>query len=90
MYFCYFLQQFDGIRRLLTSDQIRAARALLRWSARELARKSGVHITTVQRMERGDGPVSGTVQTLAKVERALEDAGVEFTAQNGSPGVRLN
>ncbi len=75
---------------MLTSDQIRAARALLRWSARELARRSGVHITTVQRMERGDGPVGGTVQTLAKVQRALEDAGVEFTAQNGGPGVRLN
>ncbi len=41
-------------------------------------------------MERGNGPVGGTVQTLAKVERALEQAGVEFTAQNGGPGVRLN
>ncbi len=74
---------------MLTSDQFRAARALLHWSARELAQRSGVHITTVQRMERGDGPVSGTVQTLAKVERALEDACVEFTSQNGDPGVRL-
>ncbi len=60
---------------MLTSDQIRVARALLRWSARELAEKSGVHITTVQRMERGDGPVGGMVQTLAKVQRALEGAG---------------
>ncbi len=75
---------------MLTSDQIRAARALLHWSARELAQSSGVHITTVQRMERGDGPVGGTVQTLAKVQRALEHAGVEFIAQNGGPGVRLN
>ncbi len=75
---------------MLTSDQIRAARALLRWSARELAQRSRVHITTVQRMERGNGPVGGTVHTLAKVQRALEDAGVEFTSQNGSPGVRLN
>ncbi len=74
---------------MLTSDQIRLARALLRWSARELARRSGVHITTVQRMERGDGPVGGMVQTLAKVQRALEDAGVDFIAQNGDPGVRL-
>ena len=75
---------------MLTSDQIRVARALLRWSARELAQKSGVHITTVQRRERGDGPVGGMVQTLAKVQRALEDAGVDFIAQNGDPGVRLN
>ena len=41
-------------------------------------------------MERGEGPISGMVQTLAKVQRALEDAGVEFTARNGGPGVRLN
>ncbi len=74
---------------MLTSGQIRAARALLHLPARELAEKAGVHITTVQRMERGDGPVGGTVQTLAKVQRALEDAGVEFTSQNGGPGVRL-
>ena len=75
---------------MLTSDQIRAARALLHWSARELAQRAGCHITTVQRMERGHGPVGGTVQTLAKVQRALEDAGVEFTTQNGSQGLRLN
>ena len=74
---------------VLTSDQIRAARALLRWSARQLAEKADVHNTTVQRMERGDGPVRGTVQTLDKVQRALEDKGVEFTSQDGRPGVRL-
>ena len=75
---------------MLTSDQIRAARALLRWSARQLAEKADVHLTTVQRMESGNGPVGGTVQTLAKVQNALEDAGVEFIAGSGGPGVRLN
>ncbi len=74
---------------MLTSDQIRVASALLRWSALELAQRSGVHITTAQRMERGDGPVRGTVQTLAKIQNALEDAGVEFTSQNSGAGVRL-
>ncbi len=69
---------------MLTSDQIRVARALLRWSARQLAENAGVHVTTVQRMECGYGPVAGTVQTLAKVQRALEDAGVEFTSQNSA------
>ena len=75
---------------MLTSDQIRAARALLRWSARKLGQKSGVHVTTVQRMERGSGLVGGTVLTLAKIQSALEDAGVAFTEQNGGPGVCLN
>ena len=73
---------------MLTSDQIRAARALLRWPARQLAQRAGVHVTTVQRMECGNGPVGGTVQTLVKIQNALEQAGVAFTTQNG-PGVRL-
>ncbi len=56
---------------MLTSHQIRAARGLLRWSARELAQRTGVHIATVQRMERCNGPVQGTVECLRKVEHAL-------------------
>ncbi len=63
---------------MLTSHQIRAARALLRWSARQLAQKSGVHVTTVQRMLRGNGPAGGTVKTPTKIQNALEDAGTEF------------
>lgn len=74
---------------MLISDQIRAARALLRWSVRQLAEKTSAHVTTVQRMEGGDGPVGGMVQTLAKVQHVLEHEGVEFTAQNGGSGVRL-
>ncbi len=46
------------------SDRIRLARALLRWSASQLAEKAGVHVTTVQRMLRGKGPLGGTVKTL--------------------------
>ncbi len=74
---------------MLTSDQIRAARALLRWSARELAARAGVHITTVQRMERSNGPVNGTARSVFKLQAALETAGVEFLSSNGGPGVRL-
>ena len=73
---------------MLTSEQIRAARGLLRWSVRELAQRACVHIATVQRMERCQGPVQGTVECLRKVQRALEAAGVEFLPDNGGPGVR--
>ena len=73
---------------MLTSDQIRAARALLRWSARELAGRSGVSLPTVQRLESAAGVPSTSVQTLLAIKTALEKAGVEFT--NGdAPGVRL-
>ena len=74
---------------MLTSDHIRAARALLRWSARELAQTAGVHTATVRRMERADGALRVTVDSLRKVQGALEAAGVEFLPDNGGPGVRL-
>ncbi len=74
---------------MLTSEHIRAARGLLRWPARELAQRAGVHIATVQRMERCEGPVQGTVESLRKVQQALQAAGVEFLGENGGPGVRL-
>ena len=74
---------------MLTSEQIRAARGLLRWSGRELAQRAGVHIATVQRMERREDPVHGTVESLRKVQQALEAAGVEILTENGGPGVRL-
>ena len=73
---------------MLTSDQIRAARALLRWSAQDLAGKAGIGISTVQRMENAEGVPSASGKNLEAVQRTLERAGVEFT--NGdSPGVRL-
>jgi DNA-binding transcriptional regulator YiaG len=74
----------------LTSAQIRAARALIRWSAEELARHSAVSVTTVRRAELR---ASATVLTRANdqaIRRALEQAGVEFIdADNAGPGVRL-
>ena len=73
---------------MITSDQIRAARALLRWSAQELAASAKVGISTVQRMEGAEGVPSASGRNLEAVQRVLEAAGVEFT--NGdTPGVRL-
>ena len=73
---------------MLTSDQIRAGRALVRWSARELGEKAGLSLPTVQRLEAAQGIPSTSVKTLMSVKAALEEAGVEFT--NGdAPGVRL-
>ncbi len=76
---------------MLTAAQIRAARALVRWSAHELAEKSGVSWTTIQRMESQDGVPSAIARNLEKVRGTLEDAGVIFIDRNedGGPGVRL-
>ena len=75
---------------LITSDQIRAARALLRWSSADLARHSGIGTATIKRMEVMDGVPSGQVRTIEALRGALEDAGVEFIGSpSDRPGVRL-
>ena len=75
---------------MITSCQIRAARALINWSARELAVKSGVGVATVRRMELAEGIPSSNAQNLELVKRALELLGVEFIGTpEDRPGVRL-
>jgi hypothetical protein len=74
----------------LTSAQIRAARALVRWRARDLARESSVGVATIRRAELADDKTSMTAANNLAVRRALEAAGVEFIDGNGGgPGVRL-
>ena len=74
----------------LTSAQIRAARALIRWTAEDLAQNSTVSVTTIRRAELTP---SATVLTRVNdrvIRRTLEEAGVEFIDENGGgPGVRL-
>ncbi len=75
---------------MITGDQIRAGRALLRWSARMLAEMSGVSLPTIQRMESERGVPSSLSKNLEAVGNALEDAGIVFIDENGGgPGVRL-
>jgi hypothetical protein len=74
----------------LTSAQIRAARALLRWSADDLARHSLLSVATIRRAELTEDETSMTPANDSAVRRALEAAGVEFIEENGGgPGVRL-
>ena len=67
---------------------MRAARGLLDWSQMDLAEKAGVSISTVKRMEGGNGPVQATHENALKVTAAFEAAGVEFLCAP-APGVRL-
>ena len=74
----------------ITSAQIRAARALLRWNSQALSEASGVGVATIKRMEVMQGVPSGQVKTLAAIQTALETAGIEFIGSpNDAPGVRL-
>jgi hypothetical protein len=74
----------------ITSAQIRAARALLRWSSQELSEVSGVGTATIKRMEVMEGVPAGNVRTLSAIQSALEGAGIEFIGSpEDAPGVRL-
>lgn len=79
---------------MITSDQMRAARALLGMAQRQLAELAEVSLPTIQRMETSGGVVRGTVDTLTKVIEALRRAGVELIgdeqrSEGGGRGVRL-
>src|SRR5271163_4791068 len=55
----------DKTIRLLTAAQSRAARALLGWSQRDLARKASVATSTVADFERGQrSPVTNNLEAL--------------------------
>jgi predicted transcriptional regulator len=79
---------------MMTSAQMRAARAMLGIDQRALAELSGVSLPTIQRMEASDGNVRGLVESLTKVVEALDRAGVELIGEDmpsssGGRGVRL-
>jgi transcriptional regulator with XRE-family HTH domain len=76
---------------MLTSGQIRAARALLDWSQQKLADDSGVSLATIRRIESDRGPDRSTGPNLDAIQRALEVGGVAFTSRDskGGEGVRM-
>jgi transcriptional regulator with XRE-family HTH domain len=76
--------------KTILGAQIRAARALLRWSASDLARESGVSLSTIHRAEAVNGETAMTFANAAAVRRAFENSGVEMIEEhNAGPGARL-
>jgi predicted transcriptional regulator len=74
----------------LTSEQVRAARMLLRWEQRDLAEASGVSLPSIKRLESKPGELSAQLRTIEAIIQALERAGVEFIPENGGGvGLRL-
>ncbi|GAC1046237.1 hypothetical protein thsrh120_62440 [Rhizobium sp. No.120] len=74
----------------ITGAQLRAARAMIRWSAKDLAQAAGIGVATVSRAEIEDGVPSVTSANLKAMQLALETAGIEFIAENGGGvGVRF-
>jgi transcriptional regulator with XRE-family HTH domain len=74
----------------ISSELVRAARALLRWEQRDLAKASGVSLPTIKRLESKRGQMAAHASTMLALVKAIEGAGIEFIdANGGGPGVRL-
>ena len=75
---------------MITSSQLRAARALLKITAVDLASISEIGISTIKRFELSEGVPSGNIKTIDSLKKALEKAGIEFIGSpDDRPGVRL-
>ena len=70
--------------------QIRAARALLNINQSVLSQWASINVATLKRIE-SSPDIRGTANTIRKIQRALEAAGVEFIPEDAGkgPGVRL-
>ena len=68
----------------ISSAQMRAARAMLRWSALDLARASKVGVATIRRVEVIEGEIPVTAANEAAIRQAFESAGIEFIEENGT------
>lgn len=75
---------------MLSSEQVRAARALLRWEQKNLAEACGISLPSIKRLETQKGELAAQPRTVEAIKAALEAAGIIFIDQNGNgPGVRL-
>ncbi len=79
---------------MITSNQIRAARAMLGMDQKTLAERAGLSLPTIQRMEASEGQIRGVVDSMVKVVNALEAEGIELigegaTSSGGGRGVRF-
>jgi transcriptional regulator with XRE-family HTH domain len=81
----------DWLSKMIVSRELRAARALLGWSQLDLAEAASVGVATVRRLETAGPRIKGNVETVWKIQRALENAGIEFLQPEPGrgPGVRL-
>ena len=76
---------------MILADEIRAGRALLGWSQLQLAQAASLGVATVRRLEAAGNEIRGSAETVWKIQKALETAGVEFIPEEAGrgPGVRL-
>ena len=64
----------------MSPEQCRAARAWLSWTQAELARRSNVGLGALKDFEKGSRRTLPAIR--AQIQRALEEAGVEFPTED--------
>lgn len=77
---------------MLSSEQVRAARAILRMEQSQLAELSGVSLPSIKRLETQPGQLAAQERTATAIRTALENAGVTFLDEGDvatGPGVAL-
>lgn len=67
---------------MITSSQLRAARALLGLDQKQLAEIADLSLPTIQRMEGSGDMIRGNVDSLTKLVTALNKAGIELISEN--------
>jgi len=73
---------------MLTSAQIRAARAFLGISQSELTSLSGISISTIKKFESSDQSLQvASYRTIKKIQTAFEDKGIKFLSAKEDDGV---
>jgi len=71
----------------MSPEQCRAARSWFGWPQGELARRSGVGLSTIKQFESGQRtPIRNNLNAITK---ALEDAGVRFVDGEGESGIAV-
>src|SRR5215467_7594976 len=70
----------------ISGAQIRAARALLKWSVRKLSHQCSISQSAISRSERVNGTPPMQVRNLNMIRQVFEEHGIEFL---GLDGVRL-
>jgi transcriptional regulator with XRE-family HTH domain len=79
----------SGHYSMISGPQIRAARAMLNWSAAVLAERTGVARQTIAKIEQSEGIPPARAQTLAHIQNVFEAAGIDFAGTTENPGVFL-
>ncbi|MDU8913506.1 helix-turn-helix transcriptional regulator [Aestuariicoccus sp. MJ-SS9] len=75
---------------MIGGQQIRMARAALRWSIEDLSQHAGIGSRTIKRLEATDEITSANMTTILKIKSCFEYAGIEFIGSpNDRPGIRI-